>query len=68
MKINLLICFILCFYSINSVTLEACGSSYEKCKANCDIANNRTFSENKNCRNFCSSKFNECARRAEKGV
>ncbi len=62
MKTYLLICFILLFYSINSVTKENCDFVYNSCTYYCG-AYPPAFQEN--CKYVCTKKYNECYRRAE---
>ena len=58
MKTYLLICFILLFYSINSITKENCEKLRDSCNAHCE-----TYPKTPdvlNCRRFCSRKSYEC--------
>ncbi len=65
MKTYLLICFILLFYSIYSVTKEHCKIFRESCDAHCQ---NYTLPSQISCRKFCSRKSDECYRRVENGM
>ncbi len=61
MKTYLLICFILLFYSINSITKENCAHLNKTCTNYCG-AYPPSFQEN--CKIGCSRKCNECYKRA----
>ena len=65
MKTYLLICFILLFYSIYSVTEKDCKIFTESCDAHCQ---NYTLPSQINCNRFCFRKSIECYQRAKNGM
>jgi len=64
MKTHLL-CFILLFYLINSLTKENCDDFKKTCYSNCEA---RTLPNQVSCKRFCSNKSYECYKRAEAGL
>ena len=66
MKTYLLICFILLFYSINSVTKENCKTAVDSCNDHCETYS--LISSKINCQRYCSKAYYECVKRAESGL